>query len=361
MRYLTVTIFKNQVFIALFLILSFSCSDEDLLPDAVVLNQEPSEISSDQMPVIVQKSEAEKKSETETDSTEASSNVLPADQSSNKVSNIPCSTGSSSATEAGAKVWCWGDINIPSDGFFDDYKLFVSSHCSSNMVKSSGGRVQFQVNPISPVASEECGSDYNYRAEIREHPSDVDYPIGTEQWWGFDYKFEDGYVADELPWILWQTHGSFSIPSNPMTSIQLGPTNYNGSLNPVGELFVVNNSLSAEGKFTPVGVVPRAGQTLKIVIHLVWGDESNGLYEVWVDGKKIYRKQERTVYVEKPYGGYWKIGVYKWRWQDEGNVAVSNQRGISEINTSIGTLRTIMRRPGDPEYGDDSYTLVAPD
>ncbi|CAM4170653.1 heparin lyase I family protein [Zobellia roscoffensis] len=361
MRYLTVINFNNKVFLVLFLIMSFSCSDEDLLSDVGFLNQEPLEISSNQVSTDNQKSETDKKSETVTDSDEVSSVEFPDQLSLDKVNNLPCSTGSTSASEAGAKVWCWGDVSIPSNGFFDDYKLYVSSHCSSNMVKSAGGRVHFKVNPISPIAPKECNSDYNYRAEIREHPSDVDYPIGTEQWWGFDYEFGKDYVADELPWILWQTHGSFSNPSYPMTNIQLGPTNFNGGINPVGELFVVNNAIKKNGKYTPVGVVPKAGQTLKIVIHLVWGDESNGLYEVWIDGKKIYRKQERTVYVERPYGGYWKIGIYKWRWQDEENVAVSRQRGITQINTSIGTLRTIMRRPGDPEYGDDSYALVASD
>ena len=359
MIYLTIKNFINQVFLALLLLLSFSCSDEDLLLDAVVLNQEPLEISSNQMPAIVEKSETEKKSET--DSTEVNGNEFPGQPIPNKINNLPCSTGSTSASEAGAKVWCWGDISIPSDGFFDDYKLYVSSHCSSNMVKSTNGRVQFRVNPTTPVVPESCGADYNYRAEIREHPSDIDYSIGTEQWWGFDYEFGNDYIADELPWSLWQTHGSFGMPSSPMTNIQLGPTNYNGGLNPVGELFVVNNTLPGGSKFTPVGIVPRAGQTFKIVIHLVWGDESNGLYEVWIDGKKVYAKQERTVYLEKPYGGYWKIGIYKWRWKDEENVAVSSQKGISEINTSIGTLRTIMRRPGDADYGDDSYTLVVPD
>ncbi|SHJ60925.1 heparin lyase I family protein [Pseudozobellia thermophila] len=333
------------VVLALFFALSFSCSDEDVQQDAIVTSDDPVSVSSINIPA------------TETDSVDQErddTSRLP------DIPNLPCSTGSKAADESGAKVWCWDDVSVPDEGFFDDHKLFISNHCSPGMVKATDGRLYFKVNPTTPEAPSSCG-DYNYRAEIREHPSDVDYPIGTEQWWGFDYKFGDDYVADELPWILWQTHGSFSNPSSPMTNLQLGPTNFEGNVNPVGELFVVNNTPVTGRKFTPVGIVPKAGQTLKIVIHLVWGDESNGLYEVWVDGKQVYKKQERTVYSEKPYGGYWKIGIYKWRWKLDENVRASSERNISELNTSIGTLRTIMRRPGDADYGTDAYSLVVSD
>lgn len=334
------------VLLPLFFIFSWSCSDEDLLQDTLVSTNKPSiDISSENI------------TGTKSDSVEQQQNTsrLP------ETENLPCSTGSKSADESGAKVWCWDNISVPEEGFFDNHKLFISSHCSLGMVKEREGRLYFKVNPTTPTAPATCGAEFNYRAEIREHPSDVDYPVGTEQWWGFDYKFGDDYVPDELPWILWQTHGSFSNPASPMTNLQLAPTNYNGSVNPVGELFVVNNTPATGRKFTPVGIIPKAGQTLKIVIHLVWGDEGNGLYEVWIDGVQVYRKQERTVYTEQPYGGYWKIGIYKWRWKTDENVLASVQRNISELNTSIGTLRTIMRKPQDLDYGVDAYSLVFPD
>ncbi|MDO6809974.1 PKD domain-containing protein [Zobellia galactanivorans] len=275
--------------------------------------------------------------------------------------NLPCGTGSGPANQYGAKVWCWNNISVPSNDFFSNHELFISSHCSDGMVTKSGSRLRFKVNPTTPNAAATCG-DYNYRAEIREHPADVNYPVGTEQWWGFDYKFESGYKADELPWILWQTHGSFSSPSNPMTNLQLGPTNFNGNSNTVGELFVVNNAArSGSSAYTPTGIIPRSGQTLKVVIHMVWGDGGSGKFRVWINGVKVYDQNERTVYSQRPYGGYWKLGIYKWRWKDRENVEASAARGIRELNTSIGTLRTITRQPGDSDYGKDSYYLVKPD
>lgn len=366
-----------QMLLILVFLFTFSCSDDDLQQEKLAIQDpipelspevekkgdEVSDDNSDSEPI--ESTEEEEGviiiPETENDSTEVEEGNVPTSPETRKTENLPCSTGSKPADESGAKVWCWKDMTLPSEqGFFDNYKLFVSSHCSSNMVVAEDGRVHFRVNPTTPTSPSSC-APYNYRAEIREHPSDADYPIGTEQWWGFDYKFGDDYIADELPWILWQTHGSFSSPSHPMTNLQLGPTNYSDNINPVGELFVVNNTPAAGHKFTPVGIVPKAGQTLKIVIHLVWGDESNGLYEVWVDGVKVYGKQERTIYAEKPYGGYWKIGIYKWRWKQESNVLSSEGRGINNLNTSIGTLRTIMRYSGDTDYGTDSYSLVVPD
>ncbi|WP_400071625.1 PKD domain-containing protein [Zobellia russellii] len=277
------------------------------------------------------------------------------------VGNLPCSTGSGAANENGPKVWCWQNISVPEERFFSNHELFISSHCNTGMVTKSGNRLRFKVNPTTPAAPSTC-ADYNYRAEIREHPADVNYPVGTEQWWGFDYKFENGYKADELPWIFWQTHGTFSNPSDPMTNLQIGPSNFNGNTNSVGELFVVNNAVSANtGSYTPTGIVPRSGQTIKVVIHMIWGDDNSGRFEVWVDGVKVYSRNERTVYSQRPYGGYWKLGIYKWRWQDKNNVDASASMGVREINTSIGTLRTITRSPSDSDYNKDSYSLVAPD
>ncbi|MGS0525490.1 PKD domain-containing protein [Zobellia nedashkovskayae] len=195
--------------------------------------------------------------------------------------NLPCSTGSGAADENGPKVWCWENISVPEDRFFSDHELFISSHCNPGMVTKSGNRLRFKVNPTTPSAPSDCG-DYNYRAEIREHPSDVNYPSGTEQWWGFDYKFENDYKVDQQPWIFWQTHGSFSYPNFPMTNLQIGPANYGGTGGSKGELYVQNNAITTgSSKYASTGIVPRAGQTIKVVIHMVWGDENSGRYQVW--------------------------------------------------------------------------------
>ena len=157
------------------------------------------------------------------------------------------------------------------------------------------------------------------------------------------------------------THGDFSFPSNPMTGLELAPSNYLGNSNPRGELFISNAAYSTENsKKTPTGIIPRAGQTLKVVIHMIWGDNNTGLFQVWIDGALVYDQKERTVYVEQPEGGYWKLGIYKWRWQSNANINLSAALGISELNTSIGTLRVIKKSPTNSSYLSNEFNSVRP-
>ncbi|MFS4493391.1 heparin lyase I family protein [Maribacter sp. 2308TA10-17] len=281
--------------------------------------------------------------------------------------NSNCYTDSGKASEAGTRVWCWSDVKITEDlnsatNFFSSNHLAVNSHCNNGMVTGSGDRLYFKVNPTTPTAQEWCKYDFNYRAEIREHPSDVDHPVGTEQWFGWDYKFGEDYEADAFnEWIMWQVHGSFKSPANPLISLWVAKTNMAKKTNTAGEIFVTNAAINSKNhKYTPTGIVPKAGQTLDIVVHVVWGDENTGLYEVWIDDKLIYSEQERTVYQEEPIGGYAKWGIYKWKWQSASNIAKSASEGIIQLNTSMGPLRVLMRRPGDQDYLQNSFALVKP-
>ena len=281
--------------------------------------------------------------------------------------NQKCITASKKANERGLKIWCWHDTEITetrnsATNFFSSYHLAVNSHCNNGMVTSVDDRLYFKVNPTSPTAQDWCKYDYNYRAEIRENPSDVNHPVGTEQWFGWNYKFGEDYKADpSSEWIMWQVHGSFNSPPNPLISLWVSKTNFAKHTNEAGEIFVTNAAInSKKHKYTPTGITPIAGQSLDIVVHVIWGDEHSGLYEVWIDGKPVYSEKERTVYIEQPEGGYAKWGIYKWNWQNESRVLASAAAGISELNTSMGPLRVLMNRQGDLEYGKNVYDLVAP-
>lgn len=287
-------------------------------------------------------------------------------QSAKKI-NQNCYTSGAKANEPGLKVWCWQDVAITenlnsSTNFFSSDQLAVNSHCNTGMVRGLGDRLYFKVNPTTPSAQDWCKYDFNYRAEIRENPSDVDHSVGTEQWFGWDYKFEDDYKADPFnEWIIWQVHGSFKNPPNPLISLWIAKTDFARHTNEAGEIFVVNAARnSSDHKYTSTSVNPTAGQTLNIVVHVIWGDENTGLYEVWIDDILVYSEKERTVYKEEAEGGYAKWGIYKWKWQKESNVSASASDGITALNTSMGPLRVLMRRPDDVDYRKNSYTLVAP-
>ena len=276
--------------------------------------------------------------------------------------NTSCITNGGFSGDEGYKQWCWRDLEqeVNSAGTqnnFSNSQLARSAHHDPNGTFVQNGRLYFSLDPL-PIDER---NKLNYRQEIRDTPSDVSHPVGTEQWWGFDYRFADDYIADELPWMMWQTHGDFSTPSNPMTAIELAPTNYLGNINSRGELVVSNSAFSTENpKKIPLGIIPRAGQTLRIVIHIVWGDNNTGLFQIWVDGVLVYDQKERTVYVEQPEGGYWKLGIYKWRWQSNSNINSSAALGISELNTSIGALRVIKKSPANSSYLSNEYNTVRP-
>jgi len=283
--------------------------------------------------------------------------------SPNELISIPCRNGSSRADIPGKKVWCWKNLadeinTIGALESFSSKQLAKSVHYDGKSVLVSNDRLHFNLNPIAPKAE---NNRNNYRSEIREEPSDVDHELGTEQWYGWDYRFDDNYRADNFnEWILWQVHGSFKIPENPLVSLWVAKENMAKHTNSAGEIFVVNAAIrTGNAKYIPTGIVPTAGQTLRIVVHLIWGDENNGLYEVWVDGKKIYSEQERTVYKEQPKGGYAKWGIYKWKWKKDANIAVSANVGITDLKTSMGTLRSVIRRKGDSNYRENAYDFVA--
>ncbi len=286
-----------------------------------------------------------------------------------------CVTSTGAAGDEGLKTWCWDDLAteinaLTSESFLSTVNndLFISAHYFNetegyNPLQVTNSRLNFKVDTNSPVPVGSGGS-YNYRAEVRDAPDDVNHPAGTEQWWGFDYKFESDYIPDELNWIMWQTHSDGSNATAgveiPMTSLQVSKTDYNG-INARGEILVANRTITTNSpttKFTPTGVVPVAGQTYNIVIHLVWGGETTGLYQVWIDGVNVYDETERTVYVEQPTGGYWKMGIYKWGWYNQSGVDTSATLGISELNTSIGALRVIKKASSNPTYMADEYDTV---
>ena len=125
-----------------------------------------------------------------------------------------------------------------------------------------------------------------------------------------------------------------------------------------GEIYVVNKGNYPDNH--PTGITPKAGDKLDIVVHAVWGDSSNGLLQVWINDRRVYDKQVATIYSDHPWGGNAKWGIYKWPWANENRVQQSLDQGITHLETFMGPLRMITRKPGDPDYLKDSYSEVKP-
>ncbi len=275
-----------------------------------------------------------------------------------------CNTNGGFAGDSGLKTWCWGDIDVPSGSSsgrdsFSQGQLALSVECSANQVVKEGNRLKFVVNPTSPAAASWCNNNYNLRSEIRTMPWNIDLPSGTEEWIGFSYGFGDSYVADPVNnWVFYQAHEG-SEGKNPLISLQVNSRATNN--HKTGEIVVVN--AAHEGTYNiyhGTNVIPKAGETVDIVLHIIWADDNTGLLEVWINGNKLVDEQTRTVYRSSRVGGNSKFGIYKASWRSASGIQNSANHGVRNLETFMGPLRIITRKSNDSNYRKYSYNDVVP-
>lgn len=269
-----------------------------------------------------------------------------------------CSTISTARSTEGFKRWCWADLagDVASANALDSFtggNLYRSAHYQDSGTYVQDGRLHFNL-----IAN---ASSLDYRQEIRTDAYTV-LPSNTEEWIGYNVKFDDDYVPDINPWVMTQ----FKIESSsgngqPMISLQPLPANHGGLGNALGEIAVVNaavNQPSLDNVAT--GIVPVAGGSYDIVMHIVWGDASNGRFRLWINGSLVYDKQQRVLYASEEEVGYWKVGIYQANWRNTTQVNNSIANGTSELHISIGNIRQIMRKPTHVDYAKNGYNTVAP-
>lgn len=328
--------YKISMFLFLLIMFFCSCTDDD---------------------IFVQEIEQNNVEEIDTSSEELLDSIVPNSAERDYESN------GGLAGDTGLKTWYWKDIAIPeysgSKGVgFSNGELHIDSECYEKQISKVENRLKFSVNPTVPAVQSWCSRDFNMRAEIRTKPWDIRHQKGTEEWFGWSYTFSDDYIIDENnQWLFFQVHpGVFGV--SPHTELMISK---NGQFNghDAGEIFVVNSANNKEYK--PTGITPKAGEKLNIVVHAIWGDASNGLLQVWINGQKLYDKQVATVYSSYPWGGNAKWGIYKWPWLDEKSVQKSLKQGVTQLETYMGPLRMITRKPEDSDYGVDSYLAVVPE
>ncbi|SIS37090.1 Polysaccharide lyase [Zobellia uliginosa] len=276
--------------------------------------------------------------------------------------NTPCFTQGGFADDKGLKSWCWQDVNIPSytgkkGVALSNGYLHVDSECYEKQVIIENDRIKFSVNPIYPAVNNWCSRDYNMRAEIRTAPWDVRHELGTEEWFGWSYTFGDNYIIDQNnQWKFFQVHNGV-VGQSPQIGLEIVNANqFKG--HQAGEIYVTVADESAN--YNPTGVLPKAGETINIVVHVVYGDAKIGLLQVWINDKPVFNKQVSTIVNSHPWGGNAKWGIYKWPWANSEGVDKSIQQGIERLDTYMGALRIVTRKPGDSDYLEDAYSLVDP-
>lgn len=278
-------------------------------------------------------------------------------------SGITCKSSGGFAGDSGLKVWCWNDVDIPlyegSKGVaFSNQQLKIDSECDEQQVSKAGNRLRFYVKPEKGEPDPWCSREFNMRAEFRTAPWPVNQSLGTEEWFGWNYTLGPDYKIDqENQWLFFQIHPGIRGVSPQIELSVINRHQFPG--HGAGEIYVVNKGNYPD--YHPTGITPEAGDRLDIVVHVVYEDASEGLLQVWINGKNVYDKKVATVYDDYPWGGNAKWGIYKWPWSAAENVAKSNAQGIGELETFMGTLKVLTRKPGEPDYLTDAYDLVVPE
>lgn len=272
-----------------------------------------------------------------------------------------CVTSGSRADVTGLKTWCWKDITIPefsgNSVRFSNNELAIDTESNAKAVTVVGDRLRFSLSPTQPPMADWYSKDYHMRAEIRTAPWPIRNPSGTEEWFGWSLTIGKDYVIDQnCEWLFFQVHNGVVGMSPHVELMIINGKQHEGR--GAGEIYVVNNGNYPD--YHPTGIVPKAGDQLDIVVHAVWGDASNGLFQVWINGDVVYDKQVATIYPKHPWAGNAKWGIYKWPWNEEDRVKQSLAQGATHLETFMGPLRMITRKPGDPDYQQDAYSLVRP-
>ncbi len=272
------------------------------------------------------------------------------------------------ANAFGYFMWDFSDprIDVSADatansGYISNQEFRHSVEYIKNSITKVGDKIRLYLNPTVPAPSGRR-SPHNFRTEISEAEWDSQKLFGSEEWIGFSYEFGSGYIPDTASRSLFYQNKTIDSSSggnnSPAIELMLTIDGLYGSTG--GEIAILHDAGGLNQDFL-TGVFPTAGQTIDVVIHIIYGDETNGLLEVWLDGVEVYSHQDRTVYPDRPWGGNNKFGVYKFDWNNNpAKVAESAALGITEEERFLSQVRIYRKRPDDPTLGRNEYHVVKP-
>lgn len=274
----------------------------------------------------------------------------------------------------GYAQWVWATENgivypavtQKSNSFGNGDLLTDSDGNQDHIIIDSSGWINFDVVASSPVPEYWGEGDGNFRGEIRRVPWAASLrpgtnlvPLGTEQWIGFRYRFNDSYVIDtHADWIFWQNMAAGPSDSPMMELLVIRDGQFTG--HDAGEIYLANRGQSPT-LYTPLGITPVAGDKLDIVLHIIFdNNDTDGLIEIWINRDQVYSDNIRNTIQGEDYGGNNKFGIYKSFWRNQFDIDESANVGVSSISTSMGNLRILQYNANDPVRTGDEYNMVKP-
>jgi hypothetical protein len=134
-------------------------------------------------------------------------------------------------------------------------------------------------------------------------------PRGAERWYAFSIYLPKSWQKDRSTEILAQWHQDASIAGNPPLAIATDRGRW--------EILGAGDG-GGDGRQTIVGAY-RTGRWTDWLVHAKWSAGSDGVLQVWQDGKPVrgYADRRGPNTYSGPKGNYLKVGIYKWDWSQK--------------------------------------------
>ena len=117
------------------------------------------------------------------------------------------------------------------------------------------------------------------------------------------------------------------------------------------------------------GVRVVAGARLNIVVQIVYGTGSKGLFNVWINGKLVTWPGSSTVpagnigstvYPNALWGGNTKLGLYHHQMRFKSGVDKNYAKGHTSMKMWMSDWNEVIRRPSDWDYKNaNGYSAVS--
>jgi hypothetical protein len=279
-----------------------------------------------------------------------------------------------------------GGIFAPNTAIYDSKlrpDLDNDPYSISTVTRGGFPWVKYHVNPISPALYLPGSADWHFRAEISRYPWLQLYPVGTEIWLGISYEM-DALVNPnwKTGLSIFQVHGgSTGGNDSPSVAIEVA---YKNQLNTPGNIYrqtllggeiqIVNTCRGLRWSPPNGAVRLMPGGRLDMVIQLVYGVNSAGLFRVWLNdtyypfpGYDAIPSGDvgTTVNSVNPgtglyYGGNCKIGLYHHGFKSQGGYDANIAAGHSWCSIYGSSWNMMTRTAASPDYLQmNAYNLVS--
>ncbi len=299
-------------------------------------------------------------------------------------------TINSAATITGLTKFKVSSLNIPTSGIVDGKRFYVDGSLRANIsyypyavmkgTKDGRERIRFYIKPTAPESSlVGTAYPYHHRAEFTRYPWTLNLPYKTEEWIGFSYIFpgkNEGFTQNQTPVSIYQNHAgrvAGAVAHPPAFQLEIAyPKQLNRSYDPTyytpegGEIMLINNVRGI--RWVAPGVRVTAGARLNIIMQIVYGTGSDGLWNVWINGKHIEFPGSATVakgnvgstvWPANPVGGNSKFGLYHHQLISKSGVDKNYAKGHTNMVMWMTDWNDVFRKPGDWDYkNNNAYSAV---